>query len=122
MAVKTNAVKNRFDRKHFLSKNGRQKMPFKNVCRQNLCLIENTSRQKMPVRNECRQILILLKTLPLPLQFLYFRCIDGQLNQFMPTQVKSVKLTLKIRQRSNCRKTRQIEEKIRQMQIKQTSS
>ena len=63
MAVKTNAVKNRFDRKHFLSKIGRQKiMPVKNVCRQNLCLIENTSRQKMPVRNECRQILILLKT------------------------------------------------------------
>ena len=37
-------------------------MPVKNVCRQNLCLIENTYRQKMPVRNDCRQILILLKT------------------------------------------------------------
>ena len=87
-------------------------MPFKNVCRQNLCLIENTSRQKMPVRNECRQILILLKTF----------YISYHYNSYILGAFESVKLTLKIRQRSNCRKNRQIEEKIRQMQIKQTSS
>ena len=90
--------KSMFDREHLSSKNARQK--------------------RMPSNSNFTQNFLY----KFPLQFLYFRCIDGQLNQFMPTQVKSVKLTLKIRQRSNCRKNRQIEEKIRQMQIKQTSS